>query len=374
MRKQILLLAPILFIALVMLLLTATPPSSAQVAPTPTVDPFGVLTVEPVFQPTALPTVTPALTPQGTLQAPGCGSVFPIDIGDSVLVRSGVNLRALPTINGPLITNVTESRAGWYMIFDGPICADNFTWWLVYAVFTEGDQFDPVIVEMRGWMAERDISMSFFLDYAPSEGFCPPALDLQVGQEIELTGNVRIRNAPSLSGLVMTVAPFGAMATVINDQPLCESGYIWRQVRVQVLDLVYEGWMAEGTRLSYDELVGGHGSYIDPGGPLCYPPLDLGAGDLARVDYLGTQPKNLRDAPTLDSNVLHALVQGVPLEVIGGPVCADGLNWWQVTVMSTTPVSGWLAEGRRGDYWLVPFTEYVEIDPYRCCNLDTSGP
>jgi hypothetical protein len=355
-RKYALALIPIMIIVFLIALLPAPMPSQAQIVVTATLDPL-------FPTPTPLPTATPLLTPQPTAAAPGCGSLYPIEIGDEILVRGGVNIRAIPSVNGPLMTTtVTDQTAGWYVIVDGPVCADNYTWWYVYGSFQERISASEVVVtEVSGWMADHNLSMSFILEYVPEEGLCPDALNLVVGEEIELVRNVRIRDAPSLSGLVWTVAPAGSVARVLDAQPVCADGYVWRNVRVQVLDLVYDGWMAEGTRLTEE---GTGASFIDVDLD-CYPPLNLPVGSRGVVDYLGTQPKNLRAAPSRSAEIYYSLVKGIPLEIIGGPVCAEGMNWWHVNVLGTTPVSGWLAEGRRGDYWIAPFADHPDMLPYR---------
>ncbi len=44
---------------------------------------------------------------------------------------------------------------------------------------------------------------------------------------------------------------------------------------------------------------------------------------------------------------------GTLVQVLAGPVCADGFNWWQIQVSGTT-MTGWSAEGRGADYYLDP--------------------
>ena len=158
---------------------------------------------------------------------------------------------------------------------------------------------------------------------------------------------------------------------VLSALKVCADGYIWREVRVQVLDLIYDGWMVEGTRQTYDEEGNPlSDSYVDQGGgPPCYPPLGFSVGDLARVEYEDTLPKNLRDTPSYNGNILYTLVKGIPLEIIGGPGCVEGMNWWQVRVMATFEVTGWMGEGGRSNYWIRPFTPHPDQDPYRCCDV-----
>ena len=50
-----------------------------------------------------------------------------------------------------------------------------------------------------------------------------------------------------------------------------------------------------------------------------------------------------------------ATVGSIPGEamfsVVGGPVCADGYTWWQVTYEGVT---GWTAQGSASEYWVEP--------------------
>jgi hypothetical protein len=62
----------------------------------------------------------------------------------------------------------------------------------------------------------------------------------------------------------------------------------------------------------------------------------------------------LRSAPgTGDtSHTVETVPPGTSLTVLDGPVCLEGVNWWQV---AADEVSGWTAEGEAGTYRLDPF-------------------
>jgi hypothetical protein len=70
------------------------------------------------------------------------------------------------------------------------------------------------------------------------------------------------------------------------------------------------------------------------------------------VNYRDHDPKNLRDAPSLSAPILYTLVDGIAFEVIGGPVCAESYNWWNIRIRGREDVTGWFAEGGPGDYWI----------------------
>lgn len=364
------LILPVILLAAVVIITPAATPSLAQTLPTATTDPFTALTLMPTLYPTLAPTPTWDLTPHPTAAAPGCGSIYPIGIGDEVRVRSGVHMRILPSINGPLIRMITDDVAGWYNIIGGPVCADNYTWWMIEMTFTRGTALEPEYITMRGWIVERTVDTSFILGYNTAGRECVVALNLVVGEKITLVRNVRLRREPSLSGLVLTVAPVGTVATVMEAETVCADGYVWRHVQLEALNTLYDGWMAEGTRLVTDETTGASGSdsYIDRPQPQCDRPLNLEIGQLGRVTYKDTLPKNLRDEPGRDGAILYSLVKGIPLEVIGGPLCRDGINWWQVRILAPQPVEGWMGEGTPLDPWIQDFDYHPDLDPYRCCD------
>jgi hypothetical protein len=82
----------------------------------------------------------------------------------------------------------------------------------------------------------------------------------------------------------------------------------------------------------------------------------LHIGLRAVITYHDFKPKNLRAEPNRDAEVLYSLLDGIAVDIIGGPACANGLNWWQVRVVGREDVVGWVAEGgtAAGGYWLIP--------------------
>jgi hypothetical protein len=326
------------------------PPSSTPpiIGPPPTATLPGAL--PPGVTPSPAPTETPPLSPVPTSNAPGCDFPFPIAIGSIITVRSGVNIRSAPSPSAPIVDYLTENRN--FIAVEGPVCGSGYFWWRI------------VGGGLRGWVAERSTVLNFitFIDDSPIASQCAPPLALGAGEPIDLVTGVRVRETAGLGGRVLTVAPANATAVVLDAEPVCADGYNWRRIRVQVLDLIYDGYIAEGSA-SFEELL-----YIqitpDPAS-LCWPPLIAAIGDRGRVTGNGSIPKNLRVAPGENAEVLFTLVPNVPIEIIGGPVCFGGYNWWQVRVLSTIPAVGWLAEGPRGGYW---------IDIYRPGDLPRATP
>lgn len=282
------------------------------------------------------PTNTPR-PPTATSVAPGCDNPLPVAIGGQITLRPGVNIRAFPSLSAPWLANYNENRI--FTVLDGPVCSDEYIWWQV-----SND-------ELTGWVAESSAILVYFRTYDPvDEVVCRTPLVLTVGEAIELVDNVRLRTEPGLDGRVLTVAPSGSVITILNPEPTCANGYNWWQVNVTVLDVEYTGWMVEGRRLSDEQ----EPSFIalTPAPAACARPLAASPGDTGRVRYVDRTPKNLRAEPNIDSELLFTLVENVPLEIVSGPVCSEGMNFWQVRVLASEPVIGWLAEGAPPNYWI----------------------
>jgi len=80
---------------------------------------------------------------------------------------------------------------------------------------------------------------------------------------------------------------------------------------------------------------------------------------------------NVRGQPTRGAELIGAIPGGAAFNVLEGPVCADGLNWWRV---ETDDITGWTVEGADGEYWIEPLTSVEEtpvesasewVNPYR---------
>ena len=61
---------------------------------------------------------------------------------------------------------------------------------------------------------------------------------------------------------------------------------------------------------------------------------------------------NVRAAPDASGTVMGAVGAGVTFTVLEGPACGpEGFNWWRV---QQGPLTGWVAEGQNGLYYLEP--------------------
>ncbi|MEO0565836.1 MAG: hypothetical protein AAF125_27250, partial [Chloroflexota bacterium] len=70
----------------------------------------------------------------------------------------------------------------------------------------------------------------------------------------------------------------------------------------------------------------------------CLPALNIAAGDT--VTIIGGV--YIRAAADLDSAIVAYSPDRIAATVIGGPICADGFNWWQVERIFEEPTfRGW---------------------------------
>lgn len=308
-----------LLIALLLLGALLTPFAAAQqIFPTFTPPPF-IWTAVP--QPTA---------------ANGCAAPLPLVVGATAYVSGGLFVRTQPNLSSPYVEYYEQAVT--VTITDGPVCdGARYNWWKVSGPGNDG------------WVAEGQPGNYFISVGALPGEACGAAAGLTVGARAELLRDLRLRAAPSTAGLVLTVAPTGALAEVLEG-PQCGDGYNWWRVRVVVLDVAYTGWMADaqpgGSRWLRAE--------GEADAPVCAPPLNLAIGSRAYVDYADRIPKNMRALPTEAGELVATLLDGIGFEVIGGPVCAEGYNWWQIRILSRPDVSGWLAEGGPQGYWIAP--------------------
>lgn len=306
-----------------------TVPTLPPIQPTFTFAPFVTRTPLPTFTAAPPPTTVPCAAPLG------------FQFGDTVALDPGVNLRHLPTLSGAVVNYYTEEVL--LVIVDGPVCADGYNWWRVLGVG------EP------GWVVEGRPGR-YFLTRAeerpdPSR-ICFPPLPLEPGTRARVVLNARVRNAAGLNGMVLTTVDAGTLVTVLRE-PECSSNQNWWLVRVPAVGgTSIEGYIAEGYP----------GEYVleteIPPTPLaqCYRALRLAPGTRAAVIYSDRTARTLRSAPTVSAPAIQRMIAGVAFDIVDGPVCADGYNWWQVRIVSTDVV-GWLAEGVPGNYWFDIITE-----------------
>ncbi len=301
----------------------------------------------PISPNTILITATPTRDPDV------CDRPLPIQIGQVIYIKPGVNIRNLPTESGGIVWNTVYDNTDEdgelnerivnvaARVTEGPVCNGGINWWRVVGLDTPG------------WVAEGRPDLQGYFLIVPGVGIegCATIYTITAGTTVDLLLNVKVRAEANINSLVLTVAPAGTPVEILGGGE-CVNGLKWWNVRVNVVNVNYTGWMTESDGSDY---------WLVPrdlpsteNGTLCGAPLGLAIGQEGYVNTRGVgEAIALRSAPDLDGPLLFSLVDNVPLVIEGGPVCADNLNWWRVRILASSPVIGWMAEGSRGvGYWI----------------------
>lgn len=317
---------PLLLLILLIVVLIVSPAAARQTA-TP-VQPPPVIIVA-----TASGDTTPVPT-----QTNGCYAPLALTLGSDVVLRGGLNVRSQPSLSGALVNYYPEPVR--LHLDAGPICADGYNWWQISGV------------GQPGWVIEGRPRAYYLQPYVdPSTTNCSVPLDTIVagGQLRTVTGS-RVRQLPQSDAPVITVVAAGVTLSV-TEGPRCNEGLNWWRVQAPygTSGTLVDGWIAEGYPGEY--YVAGLSASAAASAAQCMTSLRLHAGTRAAVTYRDGNPRRLRAAPSTSAAVLAQLIDGIEVEVINDNlVCADGYNWWEVRIIATGQ-TGWLAEGRPGNYW-----------------------
>lgn len=143
------------------------------------------------------------------------------------------------------------------------------------------------------------------------------AADYAIGASVAVSSEtLTYRVAPSASADALALLTQGTVGT-ITAGPVVADGYTWYEFSTVAWDGL-PGWVA--------------GEFLLPAGEA---PL---AGTLVvRLDGL-----NLRAAPGLAGPIIAALPTGMRLDLVGGPIEADGYEWYEVQSLDAA-LRGWVA-------------------------------
>ena len=81
----------------------------------------------------------------------------------------------------------------------------------------------------------------------------------------------------------------------------------------------------------------------------CYPPLALTVGGLVLL----RGGVNIRSQPTESGPLVNYYPSQTLLHLIGGPICADGWNWWHISGVGEP---GWVVEGKPNFYYIKQYS------------------
>jgi len=181
---------------------------------------------------------------------------------------------------------------------------------------------------------------------------CWPAIShsaaLHMGMAISLPeGHKPIELFSAPSSVDNVPLPGGHSLSIVGGPYTCGNRAVWWQIRTENGNV---GWAVEPDAASPDFETASVDLYC----PGFSPASRLWIGIQARVtpgtpNKLNSKPE--RPALHADSQTIANIPAGAIFRVIGGPVCADGILWWQVNYNGVT---GWTGEGQGSDYWVEP--------------------
>lgn len=192
--------------------------------------------VQPILQVTETPPIatdTPVAAPTATFTAtPVPGTVLQTGQPARVTAPAGLNMRTEPTSGGTLLLQLAIGQR--VTVIEGPVSADNFTWWQV-------DDGQGNI----GWVAERDAETLWL---SPQLGEAQPVNRApRVNDRVSVTmpsgGQLSIRALPGSDAPLLVRANPGQQFTVL-DGPQSAGGFTWYRIRSD--DGQVEGWAADG--------------------------------------------------------------------------------------------------------------------------------
>jgi hypothetical protein len=225
------------------------------------------------------------------------GPVVAGTVGNAmVIVADELAYRDAPGLDGAVLATFTYGTSG--MITDGPVANDGYTWY----EFSSGDY-------AAGWLAGE-----FLAPMTGNDG------GFVAGDDVAVTGDdLHLRAEPSLSGAIVAALPDGTRLTITGG-PLAVDGHTWYEISAPAQG--NSGWVA---------------------GEFLVPSADPGAFALGDDGVVSGDGLNLRDAPTLDGGPVEQLADGTRVLITGGPIAADGYNWYRITVYDGADTSGWVA-------------------------------
>ncbi len=222
------------------------------------------------------------------------------------------------------------SGGGTFEVLAGPACVDGYNWWRV----TTG--------AITGWTADGDFREHWL---EPTRAnICAIALEprLRLGEQARVTPGLPniIREAPGARARLGSI-PAGGVMDVLGG-PACANGdQLWWYVNYNGT----QGWTGE---------IDGSDYWLEPSNhiptPTVCPLVPRLYGGISGM-VTGGEPNTLRAVPDLQGERIGNITEYTTFAVIQGPVCNDGINWYQIRVGDDI---AWTAEGQNGVYWLQP--------------------
>jgi hypothetical protein len=138
----------------------------------------------------------------------------------------------------------------------------------------------------------------------------PASTKFSINQNVMTTAALNVRQTPSLSGTLIDTAPSDAVGTVVGG-PVLADGYNWWNVNYLTGG---DGWSIEDylTSASAPSPIYASNEFSD------------------NENVVTTAALNVRQNPSIISPLINTQSSGNSGTIIGGPVTANGYNWWSV--------------------------------------------
>lgn len=194
------------------------------------------VSVQPVAPSTPIPLIatnTPVAEPTATFTTtPVPGTVLQRGQPARVTAPAGLNMRTEPRSGATLLLQLGTGQR--VTVIEGPVSADNFTWWQV-------DDGQGNI----GWVAERDAETVWLTPQLgePQAVNRAPRVNDRVTVTMPAGGQLSIRALPGSDAPLLVRADPGQQFTVLAG-PQSAGGFTWYQIRSD--DGQIEGWAADG--------------------------------------------------------------------------------------------------------------------------------
>ncbi len=221
--------------------------------------------------------------------------------GEAVVVFDGpLNLRAEASIASDSLASLEEGAV--LTILAGPEQADEITW---YQVETVDDQ--------SGWVSGEFIE--------------PAVVDAAyvTGDEVVVVdGPINLRAAAGTDAAIVNELEDQASAIIVSG-PTALDGYNWYEIDV---DDGRTGWVAA--------------DFLGLASEQPEQPVPTGFG-IGTIVFVNTDTLNLRADASIDAEIVETLSEGQYGTVFEGPVNADEIEWYRVSIAGDESVEGWVS-------------------------------
>lgn len=241
---------------------------------------------------------------------------------------------------GSQIVGVIPGGAFFNVVYGHASACANGMWWTLV-------NYNSI----EGWTPEGSAYGVYWTEPAggqvpppPPPTTCPLPTRMIAGGQARVTPGLPnvVRSAPGLgwnSAIVGSIPGGGVFTLLAGYAPQCADGMQWYYVNYNGL----VGWTSEGQNGVY---------WTEPvttNDPATCAGINSRLAVYAWARVTPGLPNNVRAEPATGARWLGRIPAGATFQVIGGPVCNNGILWWQANYNG---LIGWTGEGRAGSYWL----------------------